>query len=170
MIEMALLQKYQLYIGQPIYTYAIILGSILVASGAGSYYTGKMTSNYKNSLYFIIPGIVLILILYYLLIPIVFTHTLYLSLSLRLTIAAISIFPLGFFLGMPFPTGLSHIKNTPNLIPWAWGVNSFFTVIGTTMALIIGMAIGFSWVLIIAGLSYLIALFAMNAFLKRIKA
>ena len=168
MIEMALLQKYQLYIGQPIYTYAIILGSILIASGLGSYYSSKMAARYQNSLTRIIPGIIALLLLYYLVIPLLFDVTLYLSLPLRLLIAALSIFPLGFLLGMPFPTGLAYLQNSTQLIPWAWGVNSFFTVIGTTIALILGMALGFSWVLLIAGICYIVALLAMNIFLRTI--
>ncbi|HEY5686988.1 MAG TPA: class I SAM-dependent methyltransferase [Yeosuana sp.] len=168
MIEMALLQKYQLYIGQPIYTYAIILGSILIASGLGSYNSKKMASRYKNSFKRIIPIIVVLLLLYYFLIPVLFNATLHLSLELRLFIAAVSIFPLGFMLGMPFPTGLAHLQNNTQIIPWAWGVNSFFTVIGTTIALILGMALGFSWVLFIAGICYMVALLAMNQYLKTI--
>lgn len=166
MIEMALLQKYQLYIGQPIYTYAIILGSILVASGAGSYYSGLFVLRVKNVFNLIIPGIVVALVLYYIFIPMLFGLTLHLSLVLRLTIAAISIFPLGFLLGMPFPSGLAHLTESVSLIPWAWGVNSFFTVIGTTIALILGMALGFSWVLFVAGVSYLVALGAITFYLK----
>ena len=168
MIEMALLQKYQLYIGQPIYTYAIILGSILIASGLGSYYSKKMAARYKNPSGRIIPVIVILLLLYYFLIPMLFDATLYLSLGLRLFIAAVSIFPLGFMLGMPFPTGLAHLQNNTQIIPWAWGVNSFFTVIGTTIALILGMALGFSWVLFIAGVCYAVALFAMNLYQRKI--
>lgn len=168
MIEMALLQQYQLYIGQPIYTYAIILGSILVASGLGSYYSSKLITRFQNSLTVIIPLIIALLILYYLFIPLLFDTTLYLSLGIRLLIASLSIFPLGFMLGMPFPSGLAHLQNSTQLIPWAWGVNSFFTVIGTTIALILGMALGFSWVLFIAGICYLVALLAINLYLRTI--
>ncbi|MDH5604077.1 MAG: class I SAM-dependent methyltransferase [Cyclobacteriaceae bacterium] len=168
MIEMALLQKYQLYIGQPIYTYAIILGSILIASGLGSYYSKIMTTRYANPVNRIIPLIILLLLLYYFFIPVLFHATLYLSLELRLLIAAVSIFPLGFMLGMPFPTGLAHLGSSTQIIPWAWGVNSFFTVIGTTIALILGMALGFSWVLFIAGGCYGVALLAINVYLKAI--
>lgn len=168
MIEMALLQKYQLYIGQPIYTYAIILGSILIASGLGSYSSKRIASRYKNSSNRIIPIIVVLLLLYYFLIPVLFEVTLYLSLGLRLCIAAVSIFPLGFMLGMPLPTGFAYLQDQTQIIPWAWGVNSFFTVIGTTIALILGMALGFSWVLFISGICYIIALLAMNLYLKTI--
>jgi hypothetical protein len=77
-------------------------------------------------------------------------------------VALLLIAPLGTLLGLPFPTGLHVVANeAPVLVPWAWGVNGFFTVIGTTVALILGMAFGFTAVLVIAGLCYVIALAAM---------
>jgi len=44
-------------------------------------------------------------------------------------------------------------------VPWAWGVNSFCTVIGTAAALMLGMAFGFKVVL--AALCYVVALAAL---------
>jgi hypothetical protein len=44
---------------------------------------------------------------------------------------------------------------------WAWGVNGFFTVIGTVLALIFGMMIGFRIVLVLASVCYLGALLAV---------
>lgn len=63
----------------------------------------------------------------------------------------------------PFPSGLRIIgEEVPSLVPWAWGVNGFFTVIGTVGALILGMALGFKAVLVVAALCYLIALGAVT--------
>ncbi len=33
---------------------------------------------------------------------------------------------------------------TPALVPWAWGINSFFTVIGTVTSLMVAMTFGFT--------------------------
>ncbi len=43
----------------------------------------------------------------------------------------------------------------------AWGVNGFFTVTGTVLALMLGMMIGFRMVLLLACVSYLFGLMAM---------
>jgi len=70
--------------------------------------------------------------------------------------------PLGILLGMPFPTGLRIVSAEASaLVPWSWGVNGFFTVIGTVTALILGMAFGFKMVLLVGALCYLIALAAI---------
>jgi hypothetical protein len=70
--------------------------------------------------------------------------------------------PLGLVLGMPFPSGLRIVAiEAPTFVPWAWGVNGFFTVVGSIGASILGMAFGFTAVLAISGACYLTALLAV---------
>jgi len=86
-----------------------------------------------------------------------------LPLEWRVALSVTLIAPLGILLGMPFPTGLRVVaEEAPLLVPWAWGVNGFFTVIGTVIALMLGMALGFKAVLLIAMLFYLTALASMT--------
>jgi hypothetical protein len=50
----------------------------------------------------------------------------------RVLLSVVMLAPLGILLGMPFPCGLRIVgEETPSLVSWAWGVNGFFTVIGT---------------------------------------
>ena len=68
--------------------------------------------------------------------------------SWRVAIAVAVIGPLEVLLGMPFPTGLRIVaKEAPTLVPWAWGVNGFCTVIGSVGAMILAMVFGFRIVL-----------------------
>src|SRR5205823_964872 len=97
-----------------------------------------------------------------LLTPVVFNAALGLSLLWRVVLAVLMIAPLGILLGMPFPTGLTLAgEEAAPLIPWAWGVNGFFTVIGSVSALILGMAFGFKIVLVVAALCYALAFAAI---------
>ena len=71
--------------------------------------------------------------------------------------------PLGVLLGMPFPLGLQIVSAEADaLVAWGWGVNGFFTVIGTVSALILGMAFGFKAVLCVGAGCYLLAVLAIN--------
>jgi hypothetical protein len=64
---------------------------------------------------------------------------------------------------MPFPKGLRAVAEAaPELVPWAWGVNGFFTVIGSVAAVILGMAFGFRFVLGVSAVCYLFALAAIT--------
>ena len=63
--------------------------------------------------------------------------------------------PLAFFMGMPFPLGLSRLwLNSPALVPWAWGVNGCASVMSVLLATLIAMNSGFSMVVVAAVLLY----------------
>src|SRR5205823_10959919 len=95
--------------------------------------------------------------------PYIFNVALGWSLLARVVVSVLILAPLGILLGMPFPSGLRIIgEEAPSLVPWAWGVNGFFTVIGTVAALMLGMAFGFKVVLLIAAVCYLVALAAIG--------
>ena len=90
--------------------------------------------------------------------PLVFQAALGLPLAMRVIVALAVIAPLGVMLGMPFPTGLGVVaEEAPGLVPWAWGINGFFTVIGTILALMFAMMFGFLAVLTMAGACYFVA-------------
>jgi hypothetical protein len=74
---------------------------------------------------------------------------------------------MGILLGIPFPTGIKAVSaESTAFIPWAWGVNGFFTVIGSVGAVILGMMLGFKIVIVLAALVYLAALFLIPSKFK----
>jgi hypothetical protein len=162
MIEMVLLQRFTLFLGQPVYTFAVVLASLLVFTGVGASLAGRLCTRPRQNLRWILLLILVTLVGTAFLTPVVLSAALALPLVWRILVALLLIAPLGVLLGLSFPTGLRVVANeAPVLVPWAWGVNGFCTVIGTTVALILGMACGFTAVLMIAGLCYAIALAAM---------
>lgn len=162
MIEIALMQRFTLFLGQPIYTFAVVLASLLIFTGVGSYSANRFKANARRAILYFIPALLVALLLTAILTPIVFNAALGFALFWRVLLAVLMIAPLGVLLGMPFPTGLVLVgEEAAPLVPWAWGVNGFFTVIGSVSALILGMAFGFKIVLMIAAGCYLLALAAM---------
>jgi hypothetical protein len=162
MVEMVLLQRFTLFLGQPIYTLAVVLAGLLISTGAGSYVTNGLRNSSKWSFVSVIGAILGSLAAVTLLTPYVLSAALGLALSWRVLISLLLIAPLGFVLGMPFPKGLRAVGLVaPELVPWAWGVNGFFTVIGSAATVILGMAFGFRFVLGAAAVCYLLALTAI---------
>ena len=158
LIEIALLQRFNLYLGQPVYTYAVILASLLIFTGIGSYLSERFDQGARAIFTKLVPLILLVLMGTALLIPFISNATLHFPLALRVFISIILVAPLGIVLGMPFPLGLRLIgKEAGPLAPWAWGVNGFFTVIGSVTAVILGMAFGFTVVLATAAACYSLA-------------
>jgi hypothetical protein len=161
MIEIVLIQRFLLFLGEPIYTFSVVLASLLVFSGVGARLVGRFR-DVRVSLMWSVLAILFILLVAAIGLPWVLTSALGLPLLPRIAIVVAMLAPLGLVLGMPFPIGLRLVAvEAPPFIPWAWGVNGFFTVIGSIGASILGMAFGFTAVLAIAGACYLIALSAM---------
>jgi hypothetical protein len=88
------------------------------------------------------------------------TPPLALPLFRRELAAAAMIFPIAFFMGMPFPLGILSIsRRPPGAVVWAWGMNGAFTVIGGVLSVFLSVAFGFTVSLFIATGNYLLAAF-----------
>jgi len=156
--EMAFLSQFGLFLGEPVYSYAVTLGSLLVFAGMGSALSSRLRFTPIRALSWSMPCILLALLLMTFGVPWVFNFALGFSLPVRIVISILALLPLGVLLGIPFPSGLRILTTeVPALVPWAWGVNAFFTVIGTVTALMIAMTFGFRVVLAVAGTAYVLA-------------
>jgi len=163
MIEIVCIQRFTLFLGEPVYTFAVVLAGLLGFAGIGSWIVGRLDGNSRLSLTWIIPSILVILLLTAITSPQIFSSALGLPLPWRIVIVFAMLGPLGTLLGMPFPVGLRIVANeAPAFVPWAWGVNGFLTVVGSVGALILGMMFGFTVVLAVSGACYLAALLAMT--------
>jgi hypothetical protein len=163
MVEIALLQRFLLFLGQPIYTYAVVLAGLLISTGAGSYASRKLSVESTGKLKRPLLSAVIVVLVLTVITPVVFRTCLGFGLFFRIAIALLLIAPLGFFLGMPFPLGLrAAMHRSSALGAWAWGVNGFFTVIGTVLALMLGMMVGFRTVLLLACGCYLVGLLVIR--------
>jgi predicted membrane-bound spermidine synthase len=163
MVEIALLQRFLLFLGQPIYTYAVVLAGLLIFSGIGSRAAGRWVTKSPQLLKQVLLGVIVMVPMMAVITPLVFRASLGFGIFWRITIALVLVAPLGFVLGMPFPLGLRlAMQRSSALGSWAWGVNGFFTVIGTILALMLGMMVGFRMVLLLACESYLGGLLALS--------
>jgi len=152
-IEIPLMQKFILFLDKPTYAFAIVLFTIFVCSGLGSLLSTRLTKVLPQ----VIFGLGLLAFLYPLLLPYFFEALLGQPLFLRLVAAMGALAPLGFLMGVPFPSGI-RIMGTlhPDLVPWAWGINGCISVVSSIVSLILALWVGFSWVLIAAGAAYLV--------------
>ena len=86
-----------------------------------------------------------------------------LNFSLKLLLSGILLVPLGFAMGMPFPTGLHALGNNSetvsgNSIEWAWAVNAASSVLGSVLAIVIALQFGLNVTLACGAVAYLSAL------------
>lgn len=78
-----------------------------------------------------------------------------LLLSIKIPLTLFMIAPLAFFMGMPFPLALAKLGDiTPNMIPWAWGVNGCASVVSAVLATLLSISFGFNAVILSALVLY----------------
>jgi hypothetical protein len=103
--EITLIQKFLLILGTPVLALTVILFSILVATGIGSYISGRLFPIRPDRAILIsIPFLIAITIAYYFLINDVIYHSIVLSIHERITLSVVFLTPLGFLMGFQFPS------------------------------------------------------------------
>jgi hypothetical protein len=159
LIELALLQKLILLLGNPTTTFAILLFTLLVSSGTGSLLSPKIVRGSTRNLVFVITGIAALGTLYVAMLPSIIYAVIAEDFGAKVAVSIAILAPIGFLMGMPLPTGMRLLKvYRPEYIPWMWAVNGAFSVLGATLAVILGIMYGSSSALTLGILIYFVAL------------
>jgi hypothetical protein len=163
LIQVALIQRFVLFLGHPTYALWVIIFSMLVASGIGSYWSRRWITNLASWQYTLIGIFALVVIMAFVTAPV--TRSLVgLALGVKILITVVGIAPLAFFMGMPFPAGLSLIeKLNQESVRWAWALNASSSVLGSASAIFIAIYAGLKVTMIAGGLCYLLALAARRS-------
>jgi len=159
-LEITFMQRFILYLSNPIYSAAVVLSSFLVFAGLGGAYSKQLSSKrgdsgaVRSAVFFIV-----FLSLFYLLaFNTLFENLIALPDVIKMAVTIALIAPLAFAMGIPFPVGLAYLaKESPSLIPWAWGINGCASVISAILATLIAIDFGFVVVTLLALLFYLLA-------------
>ncbi len=136
-IEIALIQRFMLYIGDPTYTLSAVLFVLLTCGGLGSRWFGRLAQERspRRLLLPVFGGIALYALLAAPGIELLSGATLCYPPPLRALLAGLAIAPAGLLLGIPFPAGLSAVSRRANTrIPWLWSINSATSVLGSVLA------------------------------------
>lgn len=159
LIEIPFVQKTILYFGSPTIAFSSVLFSILVSSGIGSLISGyslvkKYTS--KSPVYLLLTAVSALGVLLTIDKITLFTNDF--NMFHKVLTIFFTLLPMGILMGIPFPTGISKIKQDigeEDIIPLMWGVNGIFSVIGSILAISISMKLGFNITIILGAMMYL---------------
>lgn len=163
--EVALAQKFILFLGYPTLTLSVILFSLLLGGAAGSRLTQCARAELRPQWIAVAALVVSVLLgVYAVALPAVESLFLRGVLPLRIAVSMALLLPLGFCLGMPFPLGVRELEAiNRDDIPWMWGVNGVTSVLGSVLAAIGAKLLGFHAVLAGAAVCYLtVALVVMR--------
>ena len=171
LLEVALLQRFVLLLGHPVYSLTVTLFSLLLGTGLGSFLSQRVApGRVRSATVTVLIAIVAVALTAPVLLPRLIDAAIPWPLPLRIATAAAVMVPLGILLGMPLPGGIRLLSaRRPELVPWGWGMNGAFSVIGATLAIFIAMNWGFSVTLLCgmvvyaaAALTLRVAAFARN--------
>ena len=162
-VEIPLIQKFILFLGQPLYAMATILSALLISSGLGSLAAGACSDDrIPGRLSFILTGTCALLVLYIFGLPYVFNTFMGTAGYIRALLSVTLIFPLGMMLGTALPLGIRLLeKDGPTMIPWAWGVNGACSVMGSVIAWGLSLNFGYTVTICLAALMYAVCLLIM---------
>jgi len=151
-LEMCVFHRAVMFIGDPIVAASVVFGTFLIFSGIGSLST-PADGERRASLRVFVPVIVLIAVswvLMWLCAPILW----HLSSVLRIAVFVLFIAPLAWSVGRPFPWALMRLADNRPRIAWAWGINSFASVLSGPLALILMTQAGSPSALVAAAVLY----------------
>ncbi|MDH3475691.1 MAG: class I SAM-dependent methyltransferase [Rhodospirillales bacterium] len=171
-VEIAFIQRFIVFLGHPLYAVSVMLCGFLVFAGLGSGFATRLAAHLDrprtgvgsatlrvSAIDVSVAAIAAIALTYLWALPPLLEGLMPWPTAARVVVSLALVAPLAFFMGLPFPLGLSRVSaRVPELVPWAWGVNGCASVLSAVLAMILAMHFGFSAVLAIA-----IGLYAASA-------
>lgn len=158
MVEISFLQKLTLYLGSPTISLVVLLGSLLLGMGAGSFFGRRFYPNSNIDRLKVFSSAIFIgAIALFFIQPLILNNLLGNTTLIKGLVCSAFLIPLGFVMGVPFPTAISLLKETgaERTIAWMYGVNGTMSVLGSVAAIAISLTLGFSSALIAGALCYL---------------
>ncbi|HLK21059.1 MAG TPA: hypothetical protein VKT81_19045 [Bryobacteraceae bacterium] len=160
MIQVALIQKFILFLGHPTYALTVIVFSMLVWSGLGSFYSRRLIPGaQRHRLMIALLGVfATVAIVAFIATPIGQVGVGW-PLQIKILVTVFLIAPAAFLMGIPFPTGLSWLESRyPQAVRWAWALNAASSVLGSASAIFLAIHIGLRGTVLVGAGLYLCAL------------
>ena len=155
-VEIALMQRFTLFLGHPSYSLLVILFVVLLTTALGARVTERFPVARLGKV-MLVAGVALgvLTAIYGLVLGDVLRALIGLARPVRIVITALLVAPCGLLMGAMIPSVVRVLgaANSP-LVPWGWGVNGATSVIGTSIATIVAMYDGFTATFLVGAVCY----------------
>ncbi len=155
-IEISLLQRLSVYLGHPAYGLSIVLFSLVLSTGIGSFICDRLpldTARARN-IWAILTALAAFAAIFA--INWMTVHFAGAGLVTRALLCVSVTLPLGCLLGFGFPTGMTlarEVSTQPTA--WFWGINGAAGVTGSAIAIALNIALGLNVTMALGALCYL---------------
>jgi hypothetical protein len=158
MIQIYLIEKSTALLNDRALAFALVLGTMLIASGVGSFLSARWERDTFCGVRLAWVVIVVWAIFAYFALDIVLASAVALPLWVKCVIVIFMVATISVALGFPFSLGLVSLKDTPGFVPWAWSLNGAFSVVATPLANLLALSVGLSTLVILGGMLYTLCL------------
>lgn len=153
-VEIAFIQRFQLILGHPVYAVALVLAGFLTFAGLGS----ALAQRLRDRIWPAVAGIVALSGTYLVLLPAIGAPLAAQPAAVRVAACGAMVAPLAACMGVPYARALRRLgSRDPAVIPWAWAINGFASVVAAILATLLAVHLGFTAVVLMAMGLYLLA-------------
>jgi SAM-dependent methyltransferase len=157
LVQASLVQRLVLLLGHPTYALTVVLFTMMLASGLGSYFSRRLTGAWRHAAAASAAVALLVALLAAVIQPAMGAAATW-PLGLRLGLAVALVGPAAFFMGIPFPSGVGRLARLhPEAVRWAWSVNAAASVLGSSVSIVLALYAGLRSTLLAGALLYVLA-------------
>ncbi len=159
-VELAVIQRYILFLGHPSLALSVVLFALLLFGGAGSAVSSRLRDPRLAAM-----GVIVGIAITAWLVPLITTAAFGWDRSARIGLATVLIAPLAVAVGTMYPSGVRTLARAglTELLPWAWAINGVAAVLASVVGMFAAMELGYTAVLVLAGLAYAATIWAAAA-------
>ena len=164
LVEMVLVQKLTLYLGNPVYALAVVLCGMLIFSGLGSLLSARLQRFGPRAVVGAAAAVAVALIGYRVALDAGLHVALGLPIAARIALALSLLAPPALLMGLPFPAAVAALGDERrDLVARGFVLNGYGSVLGACLAMIVSISFGFGAVLLAGAALYACAAAAFAA-------
>ena len=161
LVEISFVQRLVLFLGHPTYAITVVIFLLLASSGAGSLLSRRWAAG-GRTIRMTLAAVAAALAVYTFALPRLLAAAVGLEFGIKLLVSGAILIPLGFVMGIPFPTGLrvlavpaapesdaDAVREPPpssgsrdSAVEWAWALNAAASVLGSVLAMFVAVNLG----------------------------
>ena len=132
LIEVAVLQRFVLLLGHPVYSLTVTLFSLLLGTGIGAAWSRRLAGpGLVRASAITLAVIALLGVTWGASATLLIQWAMPLERPARIAIGVAILAPMGIVLGVPMPAGIRLLRGrAPDMVPWAWGMNGASRCLG----------------------------------------
>ena len=141
LVEISQMQRLIIFLGHPTYSLSVVLFSLLLSSGVGSFLTNRIGNPARSTWSaLMLLFLVAVVVLFGLVTPYAIQALEGAVTELRILVAVGILAPLGLLMGMAFPLGMKLASaRAAAITPWLWGLNGATSVLASVLAVVIAL-------------------------------